>query len=166
MTERKKDLLTIAALLGVLVAFFSKILFTTKIIRAPDIINEFYWGVVESKRMSLGELLDFGQVKAAWDIYLNSGFTSEGAYAAVHLLIHQKLFFYFMPAPESVAWLIVLNLFLGGTGLFLYCRAIGTSRKSAFLAGLIFAVAPENASLINAGHVMKIATISLAPWAF
>jgi hypothetical protein len=166
MTERKKDLAAVGMLLGLMIALFSKILFTSKIIRAPDIINEFYWGVVETKRMSLGELLDFGQVKAAWDIYLNSGFTSEGAYAAVHLLVHQKLFFFFMPAPASVAWLIVLNLFLGGVGLFYYCRAIGTSRKAALLAGLIFAMAPENASLINAGHVMKITTIVLAPWAF
>lgn len=166
MTERKKDLLALGALLGLMIAFFGKILFTAKIIRAPDIINEFYWGVVETKRMSLGELLDPTQIKAAWDIYLNSGFTSEGAYAAVHLLVHQKLFFFFMPAPASVAWLIVLNLFLGGAGLYLYCRAIGTGRAAAFLAGLIFALAPENASLINAGHVMKIATIVLAPWAF
>jgi len=34
------------------------------------------------------------------------------------------------------------------------------------LAGAVFAMAPEMASLINAGHVLKIATISVAPWAF
>jgi len=166
MTERKKDLLALSAMLGLLIAFFARILFTGKIIRAPDIINEFYWGVVETRQMPLGELLDFGQVKAAWDIYLNSGFTSEGAYAAVHLLAHQKLLFHFLPAPESVAWFIVLNLFVAAVGTYFYCRLIGCSRPASFLAGLIFSVAPENASLINAGHVMKIATICLAPWAF
>ena len=43
---------------------------------------------------------------------------------------------------------------------------MGAGRLAAFIGGLIFALAPENASLINAGHVMKIATISYAPWAF
>ncbi len=166
MTERKKELAALGSLLGLLILFFSKILFTSKIVRAPDIINEFYWGVIETRKMKLAELLDLSQLKAAWDIYTNSGFTSEGAYAAAHLMLHHKLFFFLMPAPASVAWFMVLYLFLGGAGLYLYCRLIGTSRKGAFLAGLVFAVAPENASLINAGHVMKIATISLAPWVF
>ncbi|MFH1026805.1 MAG: YfhO family protein, partial [Pseudomonadota bacterium] len=66
----------------------------------------------------------------------------------------------------SVAWHIVLHLFLGGAGLYCFCRIIGTSREAAFLAGALFALAPEMVSLINAGHVLKIATIGIAPWAF
>lgn len=165
MTDRKKGLLVIVALLALLVLFFSEILFTDKIIRAPDIINEFYWSVREVQNMKFWDIFKL-KLFADWDIYQNSGFTVEGGYRAGGFLFHKNLILYLFPPPASVAWFIVLHLFFGGVGTYLFCRAIGASRLGAFLGGLIFALAPENASLINAGHVMKIATISYAPWAF
>lgn len=166
MTERKKDFLVVTALLGLLVLFYSPILFTGKIIRAPDIINEFYWGVVSTRQGTFADVFNFGNIKADWNIWINGGITSEGGIAPIHFLFYLKLLFLLLPAPASVAWCIVLHLFFGATGLYLYCRALGLSRTAALLGGLVFALAPENASLINAGHVMKIATISFAPWAF
>ena len=166
MTERKKDLLFIASLLVLLLLFYAKILFTGKIISAPDIINEFYWGVVDIHQKGFSKAFDFKIFTAGWDVFTNCGATAEGGGNATQLLLYLKLIFLLIPAPASVAWCIVFQLFFGATGLYLYCRAIGVSRPAAFLAGLLFALAPENASLINAGHVMKIATISYAPWAF
>lgn len=166
MTERKKDILFLTALFALLVIFYVKILFTGKIISAPDIINEFYWGVVESWQRSMSSLLDLRQVKADWNMEINSGTSTLGGNASLHLLVWLKLLYKLIPPPASVAWVIVLHLYFGAAGLYMYCRTIGLSRWAAFLAGLVFAVAPENASLINAGHVMKIATISYAPWAF
>ena len=166
MTERKKDMLFIASLLVLLVLFFAKILFTDKVISAPDIINEFYWGAVAQKSESFLEIFDFSKVQAGWSLFINSGTTTEGGNAAIHYLFWLKFILLSIPLPSSVAWHIVFHLFFGATGLYLFCRAIGASRPAAFLAGLLFALAPENASLINAGHVMKIATISYAPWAF
>jgi hypothetical protein len=166
MTERNKDLLVLTGLLGLLILFYSTILFTDKIIRAPDIINEFYWGVVSTRQGTFADIFDFSKIRADWNIYINSGVTSEGGIAPIHLLFYLKLIFLLLPSPASIAWCIVLHLFFGAAGLYLYCRAIGLSRPAAFLGGVIFALAPENASLINAGHVMKIATISFAPWAF
>jgi membrane protein YfhO len=166
MTERKKDMLALATLLALLILLFAKILFTAKIIRAPDIINESYWGVIATKRGSFWDIFDFSQVKAGWNIFINSGFTSEGGNSPVHFLFHLKLIYFLIPAPACVAWLIVLHLFLGGAGVYCYCRAIGVSRIASLLGGLVFAIAPENASLINAGHVMKVCTIAYAPWVF
>ena len=166
MTERKKDFLFLGALLTVLILFYAKILFTCKIISAPDIINEFYWGVVDIHQKGFSKAFEFKIFTAGWDVFTNSGATAEGGGNATQLLLYLKLIFLLIPAPASVAWCIILQLFFGATGLYLYCRAIGVSRPAAFLAGLLFAIAPENASLINAGHVMKIATISYAPWAF
>lgn len=166
MTERKKDLLIIAALLAGLILFFSKILFTHQIIRAPDIINEFYWGVKGIGDRPFWSLFKIDLTNADWNLFVNSGHTNEGGMASLQFLLFQRLIFWFFPAPASVAWYIVLHLFIGAAGAYCYCRLIGTSRFAALLGGLIFAIAPENASLINAGHVMKIATISFAPWAF
>ena len=166
MTERKKDLLAVSALFVLLVLLYAKILFTGKVIRAPDIINEFYWGVVDIYNGGLKKALTLNFSSAGWDIFTNSGSTAEGGGASQQFLIHLKLLFALVPPPMSVAWCIVLHLFFGAAGIYAYCRLIGASRIAAFIGGLIFAVAPENASLINAGHVMKIATISYAPWAF
>ncbi|HEY5974324.1 MAG TPA: hypothetical protein VIU41_06230, partial [Geobacteraceae bacterium] len=166
MTERRKDLLVLTTLLVLLIAFFGKILFTDKIVRAPDIINEFYWGVKTMSQQSLWESLKIDLSSAGWDIYSNSGFTTEGGGLSLQFLLHKRLLFNLLPAPASVAWFMVLHLFFGGVGTYLYCRVIGSSRLAAFFAGLVFALAPESASLINAGHVMKMATIAYAPLAF
>jgi hypothetical protein len=166
MTERRKDLLCLSALFVLLVIFYAKILFTGEVISAPDIINESYWGFVAQKDLPFWDIFAFNKVRATWDLYVNSGFTSEGGISPIHYLFFHKFIQFLFPLPSVVAWHIVLHLFFGSTGLFLFCRAIGAGRVGSFLAALIFAIAPENASLINAGHVMKIATISYAPWAF
>jgi hypothetical protein len=166
MNERKKELLTAAALLALLLLYFSPLLFTSKIIRAPDIINEFYWGVLDIYRGGLAKALSINLSSAGWDLYINSGHTAEGGGAATQFLLYLKLIFALVPHPASVAWAIVLHIFFGSAGVYAYCRLIGASRIAAFTGALVFALAPESVSLINAGHVMKIATISFAPWAF
>ncbi len=55
---------------------------------------------------------------------------------------------------------------MGASGTYFLCRSVGTGRAAALIGALVFALVPENASLINAGHAQKIATISFAPWAF
>lgn len=153
-------------LLAVLVVCYSKVLFTDQIIRAPDIINEFYWGVEGIGKLSFSELFKIDLRSAGWNPYVNSGHTNLGGMASNQFLLLNKLIFWLFPAPSSVAWFIILYLFFGAVGTYLFCRLIGCARTTAFFGGLVFALATENASLINAGHVMKIATICYAPWAF
>lgn len=165
MRERIKGLIPLAIFAAIVLLFFSEILFTDKIVRAPDIINEFYWTVKDASSSGFAELFRFN-LKADWDIYQNSGTTTEGGWASQQFLIVKTLLFWFIPPPASVAWFMVLNLIFGGIGTYLCCRLIGASRLAAVLGGCVFALAPENASLINAGHVLKIATICFAPWVF
>jgi len=166
MTERRKDFLIVTTLLAVLILFFARILFTDQIVRAPDIINEFYWWAKHLNDASLGELFKEISLRADWDPLTNGGTTTGGGTTSLHFLFDQKLILNLFPAPSNVAWFMVLHLFWGGAGVYAYCRLIGASPIAALFAGLVFALAPENASLINAGHVMKIATISWATWAF
>ena len=158
-------MLYLAALLALLVVFFSRILFTAKVVRAPDITNEFYWSILHFKAMGFWELFRV-HLQAGWDMFANSGGSEGGGTLSMQFLFYRNLIFWLIPEPANVAWFMVLQMFFGAAGTFLYCRAIGASRLASFLGGLIFALAPENASLINAGHVQKIATISFAPWAF
>lgn len=165
MKDRIKNLIPLAILVAIVLLFFSKILFTDKIVRAPDIINEFYWTVKDMQGMSFSQVFQF-PLKATWDSYQNSGITTEGGWVAQQFLIFKSALFWLLPPPASVAWFMVLNLAFGGVGAYLCCRLIGASRLASMAGGLIFALAPENASLINAGHVLKIATICFAPWVF
>lgn len=166
MTDRKKDLLFQTALLALLVLFFSRILFTDKIIRAYDIANSYYWSVLNIAKQPFISCFDLYPKGAGWDMLINSGTSVGGGTNSLQFLNFRNIIYHLIPAPESVAWFIVLHLFFGALGVYCYCRLIGAGRLASLFGGLIFAVAPENASLINAGHVMKIATISFAPWAF
>jgi len=165
MLDRKKNLLALGMLLALLIFMYAEMLFTDKIIRAPDIISEYYWGVLELSKKSF---LDFFRISftAGWDIYGNSGNTLQGGEVGSKIMFLPNLIYYFIPPPTSVAWFILLHFFIGAWGTYCYCRLIGVSRWGALLGGLVFAVAPENASLVNAGHVLKLSTISVAPWAF
>ncbi len=164
--RRGSDLLMLLLLLVGLTALFSPILFTTKIVRAPDILNEFYWGVYQSYGKPLWSMLRVDLATADWNPYINSGHSNDGGMASMQFVFPYRLIFGLIPAPASVAWFMVLHLFLGGAGTYLYCRLVGCSRVAALFGGFIFAFCTENASLINAGHVMKIATIAHAPWVF
>jgi hypothetical protein len=165
MTERRKDFWLLAMLLGILVLFFSKILFTDMIVRAPDIVAEFYWSIQHFKAMSFLDLFRL-DLNASWDLLSNGGGSEGGGTVSMQFLFYRNLIFWLFPEPANVAWFMVFHLFFGGAGTYCFCRAIGVGRLGSLLGGLIFALAPENASLINAGHVQKIATISFAPWAF
>ncbi len=163
---KDSNVLMLLILLLLLVALFSPILFTSKIVRAPDILNEFYWGVHNAYGKPLWSMLRIDLSSAGWDPYINSGHTNDGGMVSMQFHLYQRLLFGLIPAPASVAWFMVLHLFLGGAGTYLYCRLVGCSRVAALFGGLLFAFCTENASLINAGHVMKIATIAYAPWVF
>ena len=94
-----------------MILYYSRILFTDKIIRAPDIINEFYWGVKGIGDLKFWNLFPFGHLKAGWDPFVNSGYSVEGGDVSMSFLLWKNLIFWAIPAPASVAWFIVLHLF-------------------------------------------------------
>jgi hypothetical protein len=155
------------ALMGAVVAIFcSRLLFTDQIIRASDVITQFFWGARGIKEQSLLQYIQSlpGIFQAGWDTTADGGRTLEGGWNAIGLLFHRYLIQHFFPFPASIAWLAVLSLFWGGIGAYFYCRFIGIGRFGALAAGLLFALCTENVSLINAGHIQKIETISWLPW--
>jgi hypothetical protein len=165
MKARNTDLAAMAGMLLCMVLSLWPILFTNQVIRAPDILNEYYWSALRLAQQPLSDLFSF-KLQAIWDIYGNGGNTLDGGGQVNQFLIWQGLLYKLLPLPAAVAWFILLYLFVAASGIYAWCRAVGTSRLAALIAGVIFALAPEMATLINAGHVLKIATISFAPWAF
>jgi hypothetical protein len=166
MTDRKKAFAFVGGLLALLILFYSRILFTVKIIRAPDIMNEYFWYAADLAKMPFLGHFGINLSSAGWDMYQNAGTSVGGGTSSIQFLGFRDVLYWLIPLPTSIAWYILLHLFFGAAGTYLCCRVIGASRLASLLGGMVFALAPEIASLINAGHVMKIATISFAPWAF
>lgn len=161
-----KDLFWLLLMAALTVIFCQRLLFTDQIIRASDVITQFYWGAKGVSEQTLFQYLRSipDIFRASWEPLNDGGRTLEGGWNAIGLLFHRYLIQHYFPFPSSIAWLAVLSLLWGGIGTFFYCRLIGVSRFGAFAAGTLFALCTENASLINAGHIQKIETISWFPW--
>lgn len=171
MTSKKTGILErdsfYIALLGLIViAFCGRLLFTDQIIRASDVITQFFWGAKGVKEQSLLQFIQAipGIFHAGWEPLSDGGRTLEGGWNAIGLLFHRYLIQHFFPFPASIAWLAVLAMCWGSVGTFKYCRLIGVGRFGAFTAGLLYVLCTENASLINAGHIQKLEAICWFPW--
>lgn len=137
-----------------------RILFTDELINASDIVTQYYWSVVDypTSRFPWPFL-------HPWQADLNFG-TDGYIGSVIHYLPWRLLNYFIFPMPASIAWEMAIHLIFAGIGTFLYCRVIGLNRYSAFLAGIFFILSSEIITLINAGHVGKIATITWIPWIF
>lgn len=164
----ERDSFYIVMMTIIIIGFFGRILFTDQIIRASDVVTQFFWGAKAIKEQSL---LQFIQgiptiFQASWDTLSDGGRTLEGGWNAIGLLFHRYFIQHFFPFPSSIAWLVVLAMCWGSIGTFLYCRQIGVGRLGALAAGLLYVICTENASLINAGHIQKFEAICWFPWIF
>jgi len=80
MTERQKEFLTLTILLAVLIGLFSPVLFTSKIVRAPDILNEYFWTVKDIGNMPFLDIFKVNISSAGWSMYQKQWFyTTRGA---------------------------------------------------------------------------------------
>ena len=161
-----KDWFYLTLLTAIIVLFFHRILFTDQIIRASDVITQFFWGAKGIKDQPLLSFLGSfpGIFRADWDALSDGGRTLEGGWNAIGLLFHRYLIQHFLPFPSSIAWLAVFGMCWGAAGTFKYCRLVGVGRIGAFTAALIYVLCTENASLINAGHIQKLEAICWFPW--
>ena len=171
MTEQRprlweRDWVWALMLAGLVIVFCRSILFTDQIIRASDVITQFFWAAKHVKQQTLLDYLASvaNAFQAHWEPFSDGGRSLEGGWNAITLLFHRYLIQHLFPFPSSIAWLAVLALAWGGVGSFYYCRRIGIGRGGAFLAGMLFALCTENLSLINAGHIQKIEAIAWLPW--
>ena len=154
-------LLALAILLGL-----APVLFTDQIIRASDVLTQFFWSARQVQDQTPLEYLQAVQnaFHASWEPYSDGGRSLEGGWNAITLLVHRYLIQHYIPFPANIAWLAGIALAFGGVGTYWFCRNLGISRWGAVLAGLMFGFGSENVSLINAGHIQKIEAIAWIPW--
>jgi len=171
MTSREngilnKDWFYLALLSAIIILFCNRLLFTDQIIRASDVITQFFWGAKAAHEQPVSSFIAaFPDIfRADWDTLSDGGRTLEGGWNAIGLLFHRYLIQHFFPFPSAIAWLAVLAMCWGASGTFKYCRLIGLGRCGAFFAGLLYVLCTENASLVNAGHIQKLEAICWFPW--
>lgn len=164
----EKNWFWIALLGAILIVLFQDILFTDKIIRASDVITQYFWDAKAYKEKPFLEHIKGlpNYFQAGWNHLSDGGRTLEGGWNANALLLYDYLILHFLPFPSNIAWVGILALLWGGIGTYYYCRIIGFGHFGAFVAGFLFACCTENVSLLNAGHISKIETISWFPWVF
>lgn len=162
----RKDRFWMLLLGTIVILFLQRLLFTDRIIRASDVITQFFWAAKGVHDQSVIDYLRSlpGIFQASWEPLNDGGRTLEGGWNAIGLLFHRYLIQHFFPFPACIAWLAALSLVWGGLGTFRYCRRIGISQAGAFLAGLVFSLGAENLTLINAGHIQKLEAICWFPW--
>lgn len=158
--SKRENLPWILLIAVIPVLLLCNILFTDEVIRASDIVTQYYWGVVDypTSRFPWPFL-------HPWQADLNFGTDGTNG-SVIHYLPWRILNYLIFPIPASIAWEMALHLIFAGIGTFLYCRVIGLNRYSSFLAAIFFILSSELITLINAGHVGKIATITWIPWVF
>lgn len=158
MRFREKESLFYLSLLSLLtILLLRKVLFTNQILNATDVVTQYFWEVLHLEKMSYWEWFSF-----KWQGLANFGDDTTRILAR-SLLPYRYLTYWLFPAYLGISWEAALHIIFAGIGTFLYCRILGLQRFSSFLAAISFIFSAEIITLINAGHIGKINTISWTP---
>src|SRR5690349_5781672 len=97
----EKDWFYVALMAVVVIVFCNRLLFTDQIIRASDVITQFFWGAKGVKTQSIGEYLASipSIFRANWELFMDGGRTLEGGWNAIGLLFHRYLIQHYFPFP-------------------------------------------------------------------
>lgn len=98
-----------------------------------------------------------------WDPYLALGLPVHGNPQAALLYPPNWLSFVF-GAQQTLSWLMIAHLWLGGVGVWLLARHIGLSRSSALVGAISATGAPYLVAHLAEGHVAQLFTIAWVPW--
>jgi hypothetical protein len=128
-----RDLLAVATLLALTLAFFWKIVFTNLILVGLDVFTYFY-----PYKAYAAEVIRQGHLPL-WNPYLFMGVPFL-ANAQTALFYPLNVPLYWLPVPKMVSYSIVLHVFLAGLFAYFYARlSLGLSRWGAWLAAAVFA---------------------------
>ncbi len=142
------------------VLLLHRILFTDQILNATDVTTQYIWEVYYLPKISYVEWFNL-----KW-IGLGNFGDEITKNLARNLLPYRYIIFSIFPAYLGIAWEAALHIIFAGIGTFFYCRILGLHRFSSFIAAISFIFSSEIITLINAGHIGKISTITWAPLIF
>ncbi len=150
--------LVVVAAYGILViSMFSGFIFTNKMIFGTDMIPMGYM----MRKVVTDYWREYGRIPL-WDPYILCGLPVVDA-------MHGDLFYpatllsLLMPLHRALGYKILLHVWLAGITMYALLRSYGFRRRSSFVGGLAYMIAPYLISLTYAGHDAKMFVTSLFP---
>ncbi|MHC4876851.1 MAG: YfhO family protein [Planctomycetota bacterium] len=98
-----------------------------------------------------------------WDPHLALGLPVHGNPQAGLLYPPNWLCFVF-GAEQTLSWLMIGHLWLGGVGVWMLARHFGLSRPAALIGAIAATGAPYLVAHLAEGHVAQLFTVAWVPW--
>jgi len=145
--HKVEKLAPIILLLIVILAFFGKVIYSGKPLYGSDFIFYFY----PAKRFLYEYVCANGSLPF-WNPYLFSG-TPLIANIQASMFYPLGFLYYLLPTDMAYLYSTMLHCILGAVFMYMFMRALGSSRAASFLSGLIFVFNGYFMAHIYAGHL-------------
>lgn len=155
--DKRWDWIILAVLGIITIVIFAEFIFTDRMLFGTDMIPMGYM-----MRKAVADAWRATGTLPLWDSYILCGLPVVDAMHG-DLFYPVSAFYLLMPLHKAVGYKIVIHVWLAGVAMFLLLRTLGLSRKSSFLAGVGYMVAPYFLSLTYAGHDAKMFVTALFP---
>ncbi len=153
---KRKDVLALALLGGLVLTFFWKLALTNRALAGVDIFTFFYpYRDYASRALLSGRL-------PLWnpDIFLGVPFLADSQ-TALFYPPHWPLLG--LSAPRAIAWSIVIHIFVAASGTYVFARKVGKLGPAAAMAtATVFALSGFLGA--QAEHVNQLNTAAWLPW--
>ena len=156
-TEVGWTLMVAAIYAAIVIAIFGEFFFTDRMFFGTDMLPMGY----AMRKVVVDYWRENGRLPL-WDPYILCGLPVVDAMHG-DLFYPASLFYLIMPLHKAIGFKMVLHVIIAGLTMFFLLRTLGLGRKSAFLGGLAYMLAPHLLSLIYAGHDGKMFVIALFP---
>ncbi|MCP4404707.1 MAG: YfhO family protein [bacterium] len=139
---------------------FYPLLFTDEIVNATDILTQrYFWNVFVKENLLADPCF------RTWMPYVNAGTPFSGGLDVLFRPVY-FLTLLVLPVHTGINYECVIYLFLAGFFMYFYMKELRLSTVSAFFAALFLMLSGQIVSLINAGHMNKLAAIVFTPLVF
>lgn len=156
-TDRKWDWVVLGVLAVTVITIFSGFVFTDKMLFGTDMIPMGYM-----MRKAVADYWRDNGTLPMWDPYILCGLPVVDAMHG-DLFYPVSVFYLVMPLHKALGYKIVLHVWLAGVCMYFLLRTLGLRRRSSFVGGMAYMVAPYFLSLVYAGHDGKMFVTALFP---
>jgi hypothetical protein len=154
---RRWDWIAVAAFGLVAIIIFSGFVFSDKMLFGTDMIPMGYM-----MRKVVADYWRANGTVPQWDPYILCGLPVVDAMHG-DLFYPVSVFYLLMPLHKALGYKILIHVWLAGITMYFLLRTLGLKRRSAFVGGLAYMIAPYFLSLTYAGHDAKMFVTALFP---
>lgn len=157
----KRDIVALFAIASVIIIFFFRFFWPElKLIVTPDFGRSDAWHSSYSLMYMLSTALR-STALPTWTPLIGNGVPLDGEVMGTFYPI-TYLLFRFLPMGTAYNLLIVLSLFVLGSGMYVWLRTLGIGRVASLLPSLVFPI--SGIIIPRLEHIMIIPALSLLPW--